>query len=259
VRRRAGERRLGAVAVAVLLGLLGGCSRGDDDPTLDGEAPTTEASDTTTSTTVEVTSTTEPACPPVQRYLEDDDVEEEGDVDGDGRADFIQSYPTSDDSVTVTLLVDLAAGGGATLEVPSEHDAPTTILGAEVLDARSDGRDVLWVRVGAGASTTILGLYHLDGCSLEPATFENGEPVQLPIGGTVGTASGARCGSVVDPEADLLVYEATHISGREYEIVTTEYRWADGRLVRSPKSAPTVTRSDDVSEVTGFSCGDVSL
>ena len=63
----------------------------------------------------------------------------------------------------------------------------------------------------------------------------------------------------MDPEADLLVHESTLLSGREYEIVTTEYRWEQGQLVVSPASAPTVTRSEDLSEVTGFRCGDLAL
>jgi len=260
VQRRAGERAVGAAAVALLVLGLVACSREEDDPTLTGEVPTTEAREsTTTSTAGSTTSTTEPVCPPVKRHLEDDGAEHEGDADGDGRADVVQSYPTPDDTETATLLVDLAAGGGATLELPSEDLSPTTLLGAELLDAPSDPRDVLWVRVGSGAATTILGLFHLDGCSLEQATFENRDPVELPIGGTVRTASGATCGSLIDPDADLLVHEATLITGREYEIVTTEYRWEDGVLVLSPESAPTVTRSEDLSEVTGFRCGDLSL
>jgi hypothetical protein len=256
VRQPAGARRVGA-AIAVVLALAGGCSAGDDDPTLSGDIPTTDASDTTSSTSASTTTTTaEPACPPVEHAGQRAGlVEQPADVDGDGHTDLAQSYPDGDH---VTLLVDLAAGGGASLALDSSEDVAVELLGGAVLDAH-DRRQVLWVRVGAGASATVLGLYHLDGCSLRPASFENGDPVELPIGGTVGTVSGARCGSVVDAEADLLVFEATHISGRDYEIVTTEYRWQDGRLVRSPESAPTVARSDDLSEASSFACGDLSL
>ena len=256
MRRRAGGRRLGLAAAAALLVLLAGCARGDDDPTVEGRLPTTEVTQPTTSTTRATTTTTAPACPPVTRATDIDGlVEQSADVDGDHQADVVQTFPADGH---VTLLVDLAAGGGATVDIDANDAVAASLLGAEVLDA-SDGRDVLWLRVGAGASTTILGLYHLDGCSLEAATFENGEPVELPIGGTVGTASGARCGSQIDREADLLVFESTLISGREYEIVTTEYRWQDGQLVRSPENAPTVRRSEDLTDVTGFRCGDLSL
>ena len=229
-----------------------GC-RSSDDGTLEGDVPDVES--TTTTTEPSTTSTTRaPACAPVERGTGDEVREFSGDVDGDGRDDRSQSFPAAG---RVTLLVDLAAGGGAVTEIPTGREAPVELIGTAHLGAE-DGPAVLWVRVGAGASTTILGLYHLDGCELDAATFESGEPVELPIGGTVGTATGARCGSGVDPQADLLVYEATLVTGREYEVVTTEYRWGDGTLVPSP-SEPTVTRTEDLSEASSFRCGDVSL
>jgi hypothetical protein len=256
MRRAGGRWRAGAIALGVAL-LAVGC-RSADDGTLEGDVPDTTSTSTTTTDPTDAPTTTAPACLAVERHDVGPGVAEaEGDADGDGAPDFIQSFPTDKGDV-VTLLVDLAAGGGATTEIPTD-DFPVALLGAEVLDAREDDRAVLWVRVGAGASTTILGLYHLDGCSLEAATFENGEPVQLAIGGTVGTASGAACGSDIDPAADLLVYEATLISGREYEVVTTEYRWQAGQLVLSPETAPAVARSDDLAEVGGFRCGDLAL
>jgi hypothetical protein len=118
---------------------------------------------------------------------------------------------------------------------------------------------VLWVRVGAGAASTIVGLYHLDGCGLAEVTFENGDPVQLPIGGTVGTVTGAECASGIDTEADLLVRQATLLTNQRYEVVTTEYRWEDGVLTLSPVSAPAVTQTDDPEAIAGFECGDLQL
>ncbi|MFL6206274.1 MAG: hypothetical protein ACJ739_13085 [Acidimicrobiales bacterium] len=257
MRQRAGARAVRAAAVVALLGVLSACSTGDDDPTLDGAIPTTRVTETTSSSSTSTTSTTAAAaCPPVERAHDREGVlEQPADVDGDGQPDVVQSFPDGDH---VTLLVDLGAGGGARTEIASREEAAVGLLGAEVLDPH-DAREVIWVRVGAGASTTVLGLYHLDGCTLVAATFENGDPVEIPIGGTVGTASGARCGSQTDPDADLLVYEATLITGREYEIVTTEYRWEDGQLARSPKSAPGVSRSDDLSQASAFECGDLAL
>ena len=257
MRRAGGRWRSAAIAMAAALVLLG--CRSADDGTLEGEVPRTTSSSTTTTDPADATTTTAPACPAVERHAAGGGVaEDEGDVDADGAVDFVQSFPT-ETGRSVTLLVDLAAGGGASTEVGAGDDFPVALLGAEVVDARADGRALLWVRVGAGASTTILGLYHLDGCTLAAATFENGDSVELPIGGTVGTASGAACGSDIDPAADLLVYEATLISGREYEVVTTEYRWEDGMLVTSPEGAPTVERTDDLTDVAGFRCGDLSL
>jgi len=257
MQRAAGGRR-GSRALIIGVAVLAlGCS-GDDDGDLEGAATDAESS-TTSETGGSGTSstTTIAACPPVERSdIEGGLAEQEADVDGDGQPDVVQSFPTGSTGDPFTLLVDLAAGGGATLEIPGNGDFPVALLGAATL--APDEPDRVWVRVGAGASTTILGLYHLDGCELKAATFENGEPVQLPIGGTVGTASGAACGSEVDAEADLLVYEASYLSEDQYEIVTTEYRWEDGVLVPSPASAPTVSQSD-LSRYGGFHCGDLTL
>ena len=256
MRRHGPGGRAVAVAVAWLALVPVGCSR-DDDPTLQGEVTTSEA--TTTSSTVRRTTTTVPECPPVHPAIERDGrAEHEADVDVDGRDDLVQSFPTSDDSTTVTLLVELAAGGGATLELESEHDAPAALLGTAVVE-RLDGRHLLWVRVGAGASTVILGLYWFDDCTLAPVRLPDGDPVELPIGGTVGSVSGAECGSLGDPEADLLLYEGRHLGDDEYEVTVTELRYEAGVLSPSPETKPASSTTDDVSRASGFRCGDVEL
>jgi hypothetical protein len=190
---------------------------------------------------------------------EDDTVEHEGDADGDGRPDLVQSFGSDGDGpTTVTLLVQLAAGGGATLDVEAEGDAAAELLGTAVVD-RLDGRHLLWVRVGAGAASTIVGLFWFDDCELAPVELPNGDPVELPIGGTVRTVAGARCGSLLDPEADLIVYAGRSADGDEYEVTATEHRYADGVLTPSPESEPVTERTDDPSEASRLRCGDVAL
>jgi hypothetical protein len=257
MRRGAGARRWSRAVIGGLVALVIGCANDDDNGALEGDVPEVESTTTTTRDTSPSSTTTTAACPPVEASGDvDGATKQEADVDGDGQPDVVRSFSDGDH---VTLLVELAAGGGAAAEIAASDTTAVALLGAEVLDARFDGRDVIWVRVGSGAATTILGLYHLEGCALEAATFDDGQPVQLPIGGTVATASGARCGSRLDPEADLLVYDASSVNGTEYEITTTEYRWEEGMLVPSPVSAPTVSQSDDPSEIVGFRCGDLSL
>jgi hypothetical protein len=246
------------VAVLITASMLApvACSRGSDDPTLQGEVPTTSATTTTTRPTT--TTTTGPACPAVDRYTGEAGLaEHRADVDGDQRTDVAQSFPTAGADDRVTLLVDLAAGGGATTEVDSEPGFPAALLGPSVLE-RDDHQELLWVRVGAGASTVIVGLYWFDDCGLAPVTFPGGEPVELPVGGSVGSVAGAECGSERDPDADLLVREG-RLDGDEYEITTTEHRYADGRLTPSPGVEPSVSRTDDPSTAARFRCGDVEL
>jgi hypothetical protein len=241
------------VVVLAAVVALAGCSDDDGDA---AERDASKVESSTTTTERPSTTTTSPACPPVAPSNDAAVAQHEGDVDDDGQDDLVQSFP---DGEHVTLLVGLAAGGGATAEVPASEGASVELVGVAPIGEPDGAREVLWVRVGSGAATTILGLYHLDGCRLEAAAFEDGTPVQLPVGGTVGTTSGATCGSGSDPEADLLVHEGTYVSETEYEVRTTEYRWEDGVLVESPTTEPTVTTTDDVSEAAGFRCGDLSL
>ena len=250
-----GRWRPGRVLVVALC-LAAGCSRGDDDPTLAGEVP---SSSSTTTTTIRETTTTAAACPEVEPAVERDHrVEHDGDVDGDGQVDLVQSFPTSDDATTVTLLVQLAAGGGATLELESEHDLPTALLGTSVVE-RLDPAHLLFVRVGTGASTVVVGVYWLDGCTLAPVELPNGDPVELPIGGSVRSVSGARCGSLLDPGADLIVYEGRSSDGREFELRVTELRYDAGVLTPSPEAPPRTETTHDPSEVSRLRCGDVEV
>jgi hypothetical protein len=245
-----------AVLAATSLAATIACSRESDDPTLQGEVPTTASTTTTTRPTT--TTTTGPACPAVDRHTGEAGVaEHRADVDGDRRTDVAQSFPTADGDDRVTLLVDLAAGGGATVEVDSEPGFPAALLGLSIVE-RDDRQQLLWVRVGAGASTVIVGLYWFEDCALAPVTFPDGEPVELPVGGSVGSVAGAECGSQRDPEADLLIREG-RLDGGEYEITTTEHRYADGRLTPSPGVEPSVSRTEDPSTAARFRCGDVEL
>ncbi len=124
--------------------------------------PSTTASTATTVPTTEP----DPACGNVFVGAGNpEQVDLEADVDGDGRDDAVSSFRSEGDEAgrAYVLQVSLAAGGGAATQIAAPADASVALLGGAPLD-RTDGRDVLWVRVGSGAATTILGLFHLDGC-----------------------------------------------------------------------------------------------
>jgi hypothetical protein len=210
-----------------------------------------------TSSTEGPDTTPPPSCPKIFPGAGNpEQVDRPADVDGDGRADTVSSFRAQGDpGEHYVLQVSLAAGGGATTDIPADDgEASVAVLAGTAVDPH-DPRQVVWVRVGSGAATTIVGAYHLDGCDLVAARFSNGDPVELPIGGTVGTVTGAACGSLADPDADLLVYEATRLADERYEVVTTEYRWEDGTFTESPASAPTVSDTDDPAALGHFACG----
>jgi hypothetical protein len=253
-------RRASVLLVAVA---LAACSLGEDSPALDGEIPPGVTTTTETSTTRPNTTTTRAACPDVELATsEAGTAERPVDADGDGEVDVAQSFPNDDG--TISLVVDLAAGGGAREVLASDDGFPTALLGGADVDG--DRGDELWLRVGSGAATLILGLYRLDGCDLEVVTYPNGDPVELPIGGSVANVAGAECASgresVFDEEADLVVYEGRLVPGGaadEYEVTTTEYRLEDDVLTPSPDGPHTETSHPDLGVVAGFQCGDLAV
>jgi len=154
--RRAGGR-WGATALGLCAVFAVGC-RSSDDGTLRGDLP--DAASTSTSGATSTTSTTEP--PACKEVFEPTGEPVVADVDGDGKDDRVHlAVPGPRDGAgDAQLVVALGAGGGATTSIPVDPVAPPVLVGAAPLEA--DGPDGLWVRVGAGASTTILGLFHLD-------------------------------------------------------------------------------------------------
>lgn len=253
------RRSVGVLAAAALVGVAPACSPGGDDPTLVGDVPPSTTTEVTTSTTIPPTTTTEAACELV--FTTTDALgltEDTGDVDGDGEDDLVQSFGPDEEGDEVTLLVELAAGGGARTTVAHDRGFPAALLGLAKVEELDD-RELLWLRVGAGASATVLGLYWFDRCTLAPVALPNGDPFQVAVGGSVGSVAGAECGSRFDPQADLIVYEGRRLEDGQYEVTSTEHRYASGVLTTSPDIEPTVERTDDPSHASRFRCGEVEL
>ena len=209
---------------------------------------TTEAP---TSTTVEA-----PVCPAVSVPEGAEDVTEaDGDADGDHEADELRSYRVGEEW---HLQVELAADGGADIVIPTFGGAAGVIGGADV---DRDGTDEVWARTGSGASATIVGLARLVDCELVRVTFATGEPAELPVGGSVGTASGLTCTSDVAPSADLTAFTATYTEGTTYDVVATTYALEGTTLTEQGTSSFTVDSQDEAAftNVTSFSCGDLVL
>jgi hypothetical protein len=231
-------------AVAVLLGGCGG--DGDDDA-----APTTTTIEATTSTTEATTTTQAPACPAVGVPDGAQEVTElDGDADGDGTDDELRTYRVGDDEWH--LQVELAADGGADLVLPSFGGGVGLIGGADV---DGDGAAEVWARTGSGASATIVGLATLVDCQLQRVTFPTGELAELPIGGSVGTASGLECA-----DDGLTAYTATFTEGSTYDVTATTYGLDGTALVEQGTDTTTVDATDpEFIRYTSFSCGDLSL
>lgn len=247
------RRRPLAIGAAALALLAGACSDGDDDTS----STTTGADRSTTTVEAEVdeaTSTTgEPACPQDPQPIDSEPIS--GDVDGDGQADELRSVQTPDQ---MTISVELAAGGGAQLGLPTFGIQGTGLVGPADMDG--DGGDELWVRTGSGASAAILGLVVFADCTLVQVTYSTGDPVELPVGGSVGTSAGLTCDTSVDPEADLTSYLAGNIDEATYEVTATEYA-LEGTTLDQLGTTTSTVRTDDPAfgQYVTFACEGLAL
>ncbi|HEY9557405.1 MAG TPA: VCBS repeat-containing protein [Acidimicrobiales bacterium] len=244
-----------AVALAACSLVLGACSDdgGEDADGRDLESTTTAPP--TSTTTPEVTTTTIPPCPDVAAEEGGEAPQETAaDVDGDGRDDQLVSYRTGGDAWR--LEVELARGGGAALDLASFGGA-VGVMGGSDLDG--DGAAEIWARTGAGASTTIVSPFSVEGCDLAQVTFSTGEPAELPVGGSVGTASGVEC----TDDGQLLAFTASYTGDgttETYQVTTVAYRLEDGVLAEQERSATEVLANDpEFLRYTSFDCGPVTL
>lgn len=230
--------------------VLAGC--GEDQPEQIERAEVTSTTARSTTTTSRVTTTTLEPCPSGSTGAPTGQAEQ-ADVDGDGELDAVFAVDGGDG--TWDLVVELARGGAPSLELQSFGASFGVVGGADV---DGDGTEEVWARTGAGASSTIVGLFRLDGCALEQvAVSAGGPPVELPVGGSVGTASGVEC-----RDERLLVHTATYVDdgSDSYDVATTTYELSDGELTQVSTGVVQVAASDpELLRYTTFSCGDLSL
>lgn len=228
-------------AAALLLLLAVGCSGGD--PTIEAAPGTTGRATTTTTTTAapattapaSTTATTAgPACPPGDLAAPSGDPTYVGaEVDGLAGGDTAYAHLADDGW---HLRIDLGDGGTADELLATAPADAARVLGAADLDG--DGTDELWVQVGTGAAVTIVGLYDVDGCDLEPVVAD-GVPAAFAIGGTVLLLQGLACG-----ESDVTHLGATSEDGVTYATLDLTYELQDGALVRVGDETGTLTADD---------------
>jgi hypothetical protein len=255
-------RRAGAAAVALALITATACSSDDAAPPTT-EAPTTTAEVTTTAAPTSTTEgeevpTTTAGAPCTEPVAVPDGASaltaRTGDVDGDGRDDALRSFLVDD---AWFLQVEVASGYGTELELPTSGGPAVGLVGAADVDG--DGAEEIWVRVGSGASTVILGIVRLEACTLERVTLESGQPVELPVGGSVGATAGVECRSE-DVDADLTTFAGFHRADTRYDVTATQ--WAlDGGVLSERSSSTTELRAEDpdFTRATTFTCHDLTL
>lgn len=182
------------------------------------------------------------------------------DVDADGALDTVRSYTASGSPGAGDwhLRVELAGGGGDDLTLPFDPaPAGVEVLGGAYVGSSVDPgpegtRPAIFATVGAGASATIIGLYRLVGCDLQP--MAGGE---FPVGGGVMHTEHLRCEGVAG--TSLLVYITTQYDdvAMQHEITQAAHTRDGNSLVLYASSIalePTLPTFDLIEN-----CGNVSL
>jgi hypothetical protein len=251
--------RLTLRAVLPILVLLAACGRDDGDDEVRATSTTATTVDDAPSTSAGPTpSSIEAACPAVEPL--NGATSSSADADGDGTADVVL---TSQNIDGLTVQVELGAGGGARVAVPTFGVEGAGFVGATDLDG--DDTDEVWVRTGAGASASILGLVDLADCQLVQATFDSGSSAEVPVGGTVGTAAGIACDPVAlddaaDPDTDVTAFVATRSAEGTYQVTATEYA-VEGPVLRQLRQSTAVVpeSSPEFPRYGSFDCDGIAL
>ena len=245
--------RAAAVLLAAALVVAGCGGSGDDAP---AGAPTTTArgSDETSTTTTSSTTTTAAAeaCAELPAPVGAEETTTAAvDVDGDGGDDQLVAFRVGEDW---HLRVEVAAGGAVDLAMEIRPGDGVEVIGGADVDG--DGADELWARVGTGASATIVGLARFEDCALDLVRFEDGEPAELPVGGSVGSPAGLSC----EGAPDLTAYAALLGDDDVYDVVVTPYTLSEGVLVAGAPTTTTVPADDQgVYRYASFACGGLTL
>lgn len=237
------SRRSVAVALVLLAAACSSGSRGAATAsTSAARTATTTPLPTATSSPLTTTTLARCSAPPVPAGAPAS-APTTADVDGDGRPDTVTTYAVGDqpDPRSHIRLQRSGAPGG---EVDAEVRDDLGLGGGQlvrVLGASSIGGPgaTIFVQLGRGASTSFVGLFGLDGCTLGPVAPAGGQSA-LAIGGSVTHLSGVRCTG-----AGLEVATFASDDGQTYTGTVQAYRRAGLTLVADGPPTPRTLSADD--------------
>jgi hypothetical protein len=227
--------------LALLVAPLAACSGGDDSPP--AAAPTTAAPTPTVPPTTAPTATSAgsptPTAPATRGPAQD------GDVDGDGRADRV--------TATMTALQVRLTASGRTVTAPVEDtDIDPVVQG--VVDLDRDGFGDVFLETARGASTGFVQVYRYDGSRLRELTLDGGH-VRFGFGGSATHGDGFTCTG----QGRLVARQAESDDGTTFRVRTRTYRVAGAAFVLESETAVTAKGMDDprVRAAYEVSCGPV--
>jgi hypothetical protein len=194
-------------------------------PSLTSTAPTTAPATTTPAADCAVGGV--PGFPP-----EAGDVSEAlGDFDGNGADDLLQVYATSGRDPW-RLRVILSTNAAIEMQMPEPDFRGTraqAVGGADVGDERGDEALVVVQR----RSTSVrLGVFVFHDCALDVVRDDDGDPLQLEVGGDRREGHGILCG-----DGEMTLLSAFSRDGRHFSTTKQVVRTEGTRLVREPEEA----------------------
>lgn len=216
---------------------------------------TTTTAETTTSTTTTTTTTTTapPTVCPVSPDLPAGTVTFAvvgGDFDGDGNEDGMLTYQAGVDDWRLRIV--FADGGGADSPIVEGEDfAPPRPIGG--FDIDGDGAEEVFVTVGSGASTILVGFFDVAACVAARIT-ESGVPAAFPIGASIGNSSGIYCDGAGTVERNF----AQYVADDEYEGGFAPYMLDGSMLTAFPGDGAGFT-ADEAFALATLACGDLTL
>jgi hypothetical protein len=175
------------------------------------------------------------------------------DVDADGAPDVVRTYYIGAAPVAGDwhLRLELATGQGVDIALPDDP-APGavvvlggTYIGSDVDPGPGGLRPAIFVKTGAGASTSIISLFRLDGCTL--VAMGGGTP--FPVGASATHSESLGCEGVAGTA--LLAFHQAQLAGDgvTYEVVDTGYT-RDGNNLAVYGAGPQTSNSPTLPPVT---------
>jgi len=185
------------------------------------------------------------------------------DVDGDGLPDSAHVVPLGkgDFNTKYLLVVRMTRLGIQKIPftaAPADKMPPTGPRVVGYVDADSDGRAEIFVRVDSGASTQFWTIFKLVNGRVRQVTT-SGRPVRLSVGGSVMDNSGFSCNG---PNADLVTYGfGAKPKPKSWAVDRITYHWAGSHLVLVSNRQQTIHASETsrrLAKYAGVRCGDLT-
>jgi hypothetical protein len=172
------------------------------------------------------------------------------DFDGDATVDDLVTYTTGDQQWRIR--VTFADGGGADALIADAEDfAPPRPIGGYDIDG--DGTDEVFLTVGSGASTILIGFFDVADCVATRIT-EGGVPAVFPIGASVGNVSGVSCPVVGEIHRNFAQYVAENDYEGGFEPFVL-----DGAVLTAGPGDGAAFSAEEAFTLAVLDCGDLAL